>query len=268
MSDFLRQMAATSAARAEALPRAFGAADFDKPVYPLALDRFDLIAEIKARSPSEGALVTDADDRAGRARQYARGGAAAISVLTEPSRFGGALEHLTEVAAAVGVPVMRKDFIVDVRQVQEARAAGASGVLLILALLDEHKLRAMLDCAFELSMFVLLECFDERDLERAVRLLEDGALAGRAAERLLLVGINSRDLRTLRVDADRLAALAPGLPEGAIAVAESGLGDAADAARVAGFGYRMALVGTVLMRAAEPDGLVRDMLRRGREARS
>ncbi len=267
MSDFLRQMAAASAARAERLPRAFPAADLDKPLYPLVLDGFDLIAEIKARSPSEGALVAEGDDRAERARQYARGGAAAISVLTEPSRFGGALEHLAKVAAAVSVPAMRKDFLVDLRQVQEARAAGASGVLLILALLDEPELRAMLDCAFELSMFVLLECFDERDLERVAKLLDDGTVARHAAERLLLVGINSRDLRTLRVDAGRLAALAPRLPEGAIAVAESGLDDAADAGRVAGFGYRMALVGTALMRAAEPAVLVGDMLRRGREVR-
>lgn len=264
MSDFLRQMAEASAARAATL-RAFRDADLDKPVLPLRLARFDVIAEIKERSPSEGALALQGDDRVARALQYGQGGAAAISVLTEPSRFGGALAHLTEVAAGVGVPVMRKDFLVDRLQVEEARAAGASGVLLIAALLDDARLRAMLDRAFELSMFVLLECFDEGDLERASSLLEDGAIARHAAEHRLLVGINSRDLRTLRVDAGRLPALAGRLPGGAVAVAESGLDDAGAAADMAGLGYRMALVGTALMRAAEPARLVADMLRAGRE---
>ena len=267
MSDFLRQMAAASAARAEALG-AFRAADFDKPLRPLVLDRFDLIAEIKERSPSEGALAANGADRALRARRYAEGGAAAISVLTEPSRFGGAIGHVAEVAAAVSVPVMRKDFVVDLRQVQEARAAGASGVLLIAAMATDASLRAMLDCAFELSMFVLLECFDESDLERTAALLEDAAVARQAAEHRLLVGINSRDLRTLRVDPDRPAALAGRLPEGAVAVAESGIGDAAAAAGVAACGYRAALVGTALMRSPDPAVLVRGMLQAGRERSS
>ena len=264
MSDFLRQMAAASAARAEALGT-FRTAELDKPLHPLALARFDLIAEIKERSPSEGLLAANGTDRAARARLYAEGGAAAISVLTEPSRFGGAVGHLAEVAADVDIPVMRKDFLVDLRQVQEARAAGASGVLLIAAMVTDASLRAMLDCAFELSMFVLLECFDENDLARAEALLEDDAVARQAAAHRLLVGINARDLRTLRVDPDRLAALAQRLPEGTVAVAESGIHDAAAAAGVAASGYRAALVGTALMRAADPSGLVRDMLQAGRE---
>jgi indole-3-glycerol phosphate synthase len=265
MSDFLRQMAAASAARADNLPSAFRAVDFDKPVRPLVLDGFDVIAEIKERSPAEGVLAAADEDRASRARQYVQAGAAAISVLTEPSRFGGALGHLAEVAAVADVPVMRKDFLVDVRQIEEARAAGASGVLLILALLDDPVLRRMLDRAFELSMFVLLECFDESDLGRAAQLLERGSMAVQAGERRLLVGVNSRDLRTLAVDPDRLRALAPLLPEGAVAVAESGLSEANDAAEAASLGYRMALVGTALMRAAEPERLVRGMRRAGRE---
>ena len=264
MSDFLRQMAAASAARAEALG-AFRAADFDKPLYPLALARFDVIAEIKERSPSAGLLAANGADRAARARLYAEGGAAAISVLTEPARFGGAVGHLAEVAADVRIPVMRKDFLVDPRQVQEARAAGASGVLLIAAMATDASLRAMLDCAFELSMFVLLECFDESDLERAGGLLSDGAVAKQAAEQRLLLGINARDLRTLRVDPGRLAAMAARLPEGAVAVAESGIDDAAAAAGVAACGYRAALVGTALMRSPDPAGLVRRMLEAGRE---
>ena len=120
-------------------------------------------------------------DRATRARQYVDGGAAAISVLTEPSRFDGSLEHLDDVAAAVnGTPVMRKDFLVDTVQVLEARAAGASGVLLIAAMLDDRQLRSMLDCAAEHGLFVLLESFDEEDLTRSSRLLDKPADRERA----------------------------------------------------------------------------------------
>ena len=163
MSDFLATMAQSSAERA-ARAGPIGAAQLDKPVVPLQLGAFDVIAEIKDRSPAEGGLTARGVDRAARARQYADGGAAAISVLTEPSRFDGSLEHLEEVVTAVaGTPVMRKDFLVDPVQVLEARRAGASGVLLITAMLSDEKLRAMLDVAFELGMFVLLEAFDEND---------------------------------------------------------------------------------------------------------
>jgi indole-3-glycerol phosphate synthase len=147
-------------------------------------------------------------------------------VLTEPSRFDGTLAHLEEVVAAVpDTPVMRKDFLVDPLQVSEARKAGASGVLLITAMLSDDKLRAMLDCAS----------------------------AGK-----LLVGINTRNLRTLEVDGKRLERLAPLLPN-ARCVAESGLKTADDAAAVAGWGYSLALVGSALMRSEDPAGLVRDM---------
>ena len=131
MSDFLRTMATGSEQRAALIQRQFSASLFDLPVFPLALRAFDLIAEIKIRSPSEGELSREQASRADRALQYLQGGAAAISVLTEPSRFGGDMSHLREVVAAVkgtGMPVMRKDFLVDLRQVLEARAGGASGV--------------------------------------------------------------------------------------------------------------------------------------------
>jgi indole-3-glycerol phosphate synthase len=196
-----------------------------------------------------------------------QGGAAAISVLTEPSRFDGSLEHLAEVVRAVtgaGVPVMRKDFLVDRRQILEARAAGASGVLLIVAMLNDKELPDLLACAREHSLFVLLEAFDERDLERIRALLENGRCADDAANRTLLVGINIRDLRTLAVDSGRLARLAPLLPEGAVCVAESGLASPSDAATAASLGYHMGLVGTALMRAANPAALLSDMLLAGR----
>lgn len=258
MSDFLQQMATLSAERAAAAGR-IRAIDLDKPLVPLQLGGFDIIAEIKGRSPAEGALAGDDLDRIGQAQQYVAGGAAAISVLTEPSRFDGALEHLEDVAAAVpDAPVMRKDFLVEPVQVLEARKAGASGVLLITAMLSDAKLRAMLDAAFELGMFVLLEAFDENDLARSKVLLESPADHDRAAAGKLLVGVNTRNLRTLEVDSARLERLAPLLPD-APCVAESGLKTADDAAAVAVWGYRLALVGSALMRSEDPAGLVRDM---------
>lgn len=258
MSDFLQDMAALSAERAAAAGTISPAA-LDKPIVPLRLGNFDVIAEIKDRSPAEGGLATENADRAERARQYAGGGAAAISVLTEPSRFDGSLEHLEEVVAAVpGAPVMRKDFLVDPVQILEARKAGASGVLLIVTMLDGATLRAMLDCAAEHGLFVLLESFDEPDLARSARLLDNSADQQRAERGELLFGVNTRDLRTLHVDPRRLETLAPFLPSGKC-VAESGLHMAADAARVAGLGYELALVGTALMRSDDPAALVSEM---------
>lgn len=258
MSDFLQQMAKLSAERAAAA-ETIRASDLDKPVAPLQLGDFDIIAEIKGRSPAEGELAGADLDRVARARDYVHGGAAAISVLTEPSRFDGALAHLEEVAAAVpGTPVMRKDFLVEPVQVLEARRAGASGVLLITAMLPDAKLRAMLDAAFEHRMFVLLEAFDEDDLARSNSLLDNPVDRDRAAAGNLLVGVNTRNLRTLEVDGKRLERLAPLLPD-ARCVAESGLKTADDAAAVAGWGYSLALVGSALMRSADAAGLVRDM---------
>ena len=258
MSDFLQQMATLSAERAAAAGN-IRASQLDKPLVPLELGDFDVIAEIKGRSPAEGALAGEDLDRIGQAQQYVSGGAAAISVLTEPSRFDGSLEHLEDVAAAVpDTPVMRKDFLVEPVQVLEARKAGASGVLLITAMLSDAKLRAMLDAAFELGMFVLLEAFDENDLSRSIVLLENAADHDRAASGKLLVGVNTRNLRTLEVDSRRLERLSPLLPD-ARCVAESGLKTADDAAAVAGWGYRLALVGSALMRSDDPSGLVRDM---------
>jgi indole-3-glycerol phosphate synthase len=257
MSDFLQGMATLSAERAAAA-RAFSDADFDKPVVPLSLGTFDVIAEIKERSPAEGDLGQGDSDRVARAEAYAAGGAAAISVLTEPSRFDGDLTHLEEVVATVpGTPVMRKDFLVEPVQVLEARAAGASGVLLITTMLDDARLRAMLDCAFEHGMFVLLESFDEADLRRSADYVgSDGQL---------LIGVNTRNLRTLEVDSARLQTLAPALPE-AICVAESGLKLAEDAARVMRWGYSMALVGTALMRSDDPAQLISDLRTTGAAA--
>ena len=257
MSDFLHQMARMSAERAQSIAP-IASSDLDKPVVDLRHGGFDIIAEIKGRSPAEGELGGESIDRAARAQQYAGAGAAAISVLTEPAKFAGDLSHIEEVVAAVpDTPVMRKDFLVDEAQVLEARAAGASGVLLIVAMLSDAKLRGMLDCAYEHNMFVLLELFDMADAARTSALMfspdEQQAAAGK-----LLFGVNCRDLRTLEVDAERFAEFDPA-NQGGRWVAESGLHSAEDAAAVASLGYSMALVGTSLMRRQDPAALIIDM---------
>jgi indole-3-glycerol phosphate synthase len=264
MSDFLEQMAASSRERAAA---AVVPTPKLRPRSPLATTRFGIIAEIKQRSPAEGALATPgAEDLAARAKTYAGAGAAAISVLTEPERFDGHLDHLAAVVDAVpGTPVMRKDFLVDPVQIREAHAVGASGVLLITAMLDDKTLNAMLDCAWNHDLFVLLEAFSEEDIERAKRLFESVVHMSKARYGELLFGVNSRNLRTLEVDPTRLERYALLLPDG-VAVAESGLRTAADAERVAAKGYRLALVGTALMRTDDPAALIRDMTEAGASA--
>lgn len=273
--DFLARMAAGSrlrlaqaiAVRPEKALRERVAALARPPALQLSPAGFDLIAEVKRRSPAAGTLAAGALDVAAQARSYARGGAAAISVLTEPTEFQGDLGHLTEVAAAAApVPAMRKDFLVDPYQVLEARAAGAAGVLLIVAMLDDETLEAMLREALSLGMFVLVELFDETDLARALTLL---ATAGRKAEEVearVLLGVNCRDLRTLAVDFRRFAALAPRLPRDWPCVAESGVASPEHARRVVELGYRVALVGTALMRSGDPQKATVALLTAGRIA--
>lgn len=277
MSDFLASMAASSAARCAAARSRHDEATLrariaDLPAAPpLRLGRFALIAEVKTASPSEGRIAAgaaeaarDAESVVAQARCYAGvPGVAAVSVLTEPTAFGGALGHLEACAASagrLGVACMRKDFLVEPYQVVEGRAHGAGGVLVIVRMLEDAVLRAMLETADDLGMFTIIEAFDERDLERAAALLER---APARADRPRLVGVNTRDLVTLRVDGSRLERLAGAFPPGCVRVAESGLATPEDAARVAGLGYSAALVGTALMRAAEPAGLAAAMLAAG-----
>ena len=157
---------------------------------------------------------------------------------------------------------MRKDFLVEPVQIAEARAAGASGVLLIATMLDDVQLNAMLDCAFDHDMFVLLETFNEEDLARTTAILQRPMYQSLAERAQFLVGVNTRNLRTLRVDTQRLERLAPRLPA-ARCVAESGLHTAADAAAAAQLGYHLALVGSALMRSDDPAVLVSEMLTAG-----
>jgi indole-3-glycerol phosphate synthase len=234
------------------------------PALRLSAHGFDLIAEVKRRSPAIGQLDPGGEDIGARARDYALAGAAAISVLTEPTRFDGELAHLQQVVQALQgrVPAMRKDFLVDPYQVYEARVAGAGGVLVILRMLEPPAVIALLEAAADVGLFVLLEAFDEADLVFAAQLVKD-----HGARLRLLAGVNCRDLTTLQVVPGRLEALAARLPPGIAGVAESGVENGADAQRLAAAGYQLALVGSALMRAGDRVGLAREMLEAGRQGR-
>ncbi len=287
-AGFLEQMARSSASRvAQAKARVSEEELLDRvhalPAAPrlvLHPQRFDLIAEVKFRSPAAGRLAATAGEQLGaarrdqlildevtaRAREYAQAGAAAVSVLTEPTRFDGSLEHLRAAASvlrAFGVPAMRKDFLVDRYQVLEAREAGAGGVLVIVRMLSNAVIEPILDCACDLGLFVLLEAFDEDDIERAQGLTESRARRG-----TWLVGLNCRNLDTLQVVPGRLESLAHRLPASLPRVAESGVASAADARRVAAAGYDLALVGTALMADGSPPTLARSLLHAGRGAKA
>lgn len=205
-----------------------------------------VIAEVKRRSPSKGHLADIADPEA-LAAAYQRGGAAAVSVLTEERRFGGSLADLDRVRAAVTTPVLRKDFIVEPYQLLEARAHGADLALLIVAALPGDLLERLHDAARELGLTPLVEVHDEPEAERAVALG-----AG-------LVGVNARNLKTLEVDPATFGKLAPLLPGDVVLVAESGIADADDVRRVVAEGADVVLVGEALVRDGDPEGAVRAM---------
>jgi indole-3-glycerol phosphate synthase len=198
-----------------------------------------VIAECKRRSPSRGILRTDYDPAA-HARAYEAAGAAAISVLTEPTFFDGALEHLRAVRSAVQVPVLRKDFIVSEYQLVEAVANGADAVLLIVPALDDRQLRELLARAHELALACLVEVHDAGELTRA---LDAGAR---------VVGVNSRNLRTLAVDMRVLDTAATLLPASVTAVAESGIRSSEDLGRLSVTGYAAFLVGERLITQPDP----------------
>ena len=269
MTSFLDRMASLSRERAraarnqepiDALTRRAEAAP--DPL-PLKLSSFDLIAELKLRSPAAGGLAGSRFDASHQLDAYVAGGAAAVSVLTEPEEFGGTLDHLAAAAARLrpaACPVMRKDFLVDPYQAVEARASGASGILLIAAMLGHPELDELVAAAQELKLFILLEAFDADDLDRLAKLKFD------TARSQVLVGVNSRDLRTLAVDFERFAELAGQLRRDVPAVAESGIESRADIETVAGLGFSLALVGSALMRDAVAAGKVAELIAAGRNA--
>ena len=205
-----------------------------------------VIAECKRRSPSKGILRRQYAPAA-HARAYAEAGAAAISVLTEPTFFDGSLDHLREVRAAVGLPLLRKDFIVSEYQLLEAAVCGADAVLLIVAALEQHDLVRLLRAAESLQLAALVEVHDRPELDRAVD-------AGAA-----IVGVNSRNLRTLSVDPGVLDAVAEALPPHVTAVAESGIRLPADIERLSRAGYHAYLVGERLITQPDPGAALREL---------
>jgi indole-3-glycerol phosphate synthase len=239
-----RQALAREAAEAPVPPSFAGA---------LRGERVAVIAEVKRRSPSAGSIREDLDP-AERARLYARHGAAAISVLTDTPFFGGSVEDL-RAAGGAGVPLLRKDFIMDELQIVEARAAGASAVLLIVRALAQERLAALLAAAAEQGLDALVEAHTAGEVDRA---LEAGAR---------VIGVNSRDLDTFRIDVAAAWVLLARVPRECVAVAESGMSGIADVERAAAAGADAVLVGSALSAAPAPAALLESLAGVGRRGR-
>ena len=207
----------------------------------------NLIAEIKYRSPSAGA-IREGPPPAEIAKIYERGGASAISVLTDERHFGGKLEFLDEARGAAGLPLLRKDFVVDEFQIYEARAAGADAVLLIVAALDDDKLRCLLESAGDVDLAALVEVHSGEELKRALGV------------GVKLVGINNRNLQTLEVNVETTFELIGDVPEGVIVVSESGVSDRAVMERLKDAGVSAALVGEALMRASDIEAEAQELI--------
>jgi indole-3-glycerol phosphate synthase len=215
------------------------------PSFSSALRGVDvaIVAEVKRRSPSRGVLNAsiNAPDRAAA---FVRGGAVAVSILTEPLHFGGTPLDLETTRARVSVPLLRKDFLIDVLQLIEARALGAAAALLIVRALDPAHLAELVSAAVELGLEPLVEAHTETELERAV------------ASGARVIGINNRDLETLQIDATTVTRLIPEVPAEMMAIAESGVRDRADVMTAAAVGSDAVLIGSVLSAAADPAGAV------------
>lgn len=219
-----------------------------------------VVAEVKRASPSRGDIAP-IPDPAALARSYEAGGASVVSVLTEPRWFRGSIDDLAAVASAVGVPSLRKDFVVDPYQVWEAAAAGAAAVLLIVAALDDDTLSGLLQTAAEAGLDALVEVHDAAEARRAA-----DAHARSGGARPLVIGVNARDLTTLQVDRGRFAAVRDALPPAAVAVAESGVHGPDDVHRLAELGADAVLVGEHVALAADAAAAVAALVAAGRVA--
>ncbi|MFC0625183.1 indole-3-glycerol phosphate synthase TrpC [Kribbella deserti] len=224
--------------------------DAKDPMPAFRGDGISIIAEVKRSSPSKGALA-DIADPAALAGEYAAGGAAAISVLTEGRRFGGSLDDLRQVRGRVDVPVLRKDFIVSSYQLWEARAAGADMALLIAAALEQEALVSLIERAVSIGLTPLVEVHDEEETRRAV---DAGAV---------LIGVNNRNLKTLDVDRSTFGRLAPLIPSNLVRVAESGVRGPHDVIEFARAGADVVLVGETLVTGRDPRASVADLVAAG-----
>ncbi|WP_340587621.1 indole-3-glycerol phosphate synthase TrpC [Erythrobacter alti] len=231
------------AAQNSSAPRGFRRALEEK-----AHDGFGLIAEIKKASPSKGLIRADFRPHQ-HAMDYAKGGAACLSVLTDAPYFQGHEDYMMEARASVDLPVLRKDFMVDPWQVAESRMIGADAVLVIVAALDDVAMVEIEAAAIERGMDVLVEVHDEAELERAAKHLQSR-----------LIGVNNRDLRTFTTDLATTERLAPLAPDGSLIVGESGIKSHADCERLAAAGVRCFLVGESLMRADDVEAATRALL--------
>ncbi|WP_430866855.1 indole-3-glycerol phosphate synthase TrpC [Demequina aurantiaca] len=230
--------------RAARLPSALDARQM------LAREAVAVIAEVKRSSPSKGGIA-EIVDPAALATEYEAGGASVISVLTEQRRFGGSLADLDDVRRKVDIPILRKDFIVTPYQVWEARAHGADVVLLIVAALEQMALESLIERVHSLGMCALVEVHDELEVKRAA---DAGAR---------VVGVNARNLRTLEVDRDTFARVAPTIPDGILRIAESGIRDSHDVVEYARMGADAVLVGEALVKDNNPRQAVAEMVAAG-----
>lgn len=235
-AELLRQIALQSAPRG-----------FEKALQDASRRNIGLIAEIKKASPSKG-LIREDFAPADHARAYQAGGAACLSVLTDEKYFQGHRDFLVAARSACTLPVLRKDFMIDPWQVLEARAMGADAVLLIVAALDDQQMVDIEQAAIDLAMDVLIEVHDEAELERAIRLQSR------------LVGINNRNLKTFQTDLSTTLKLAPLVPNGSLVIAESGITNSADVARLVEADIRSFLVGESLMRHDDVEEATRNLL--------
>lgn len=261
MSDILDTILARKAEEVAALRASLGAAGLREQMQTATAPRGFLralreragqrraavIAEIKKASPSKGLIRADFDP-ASLAQSYARGNATCLSILTDRDFFQGAPEYLVQARAACELPVLRKDFIIDPLQIQEARALGADCILLIVAALADAQMAELESVALELGMDVLVEVHDGAELERALRL------------RTPLLGINNRNLRTFKTSLDTTLQLLPGIPAGRLVVTESGINTVEDVQRLRASGVHCFLIGESLMRAPEPGAALRNLI--------
>jgi indole-3-glycerol phosphate synthase len=254
LTEILRHKEIEVAARVQSVPQSALESAIEKASPPRGFrsalqssPRMGLIAEVKCSSPSAGRIAGDFDP-AKIAKGYEDAGANCLSVLTDERYFQGALEHLRLARAATGLPVLRKDFVVDPYQIYEARAWGADAVLLIAAAMDEQKLAGLKNLATSLGMDVLVEVHSAREMDAAIRTGAD------------LIGINSRNLQTFVTNLSVIEELAGLVPPGAVLVGESGIRTRADVERLRRSGVRAILVGETLMRAPDVKSAVLDLL--------